>query len=129
MSANKANNNMAGAPAASAAPAPAPAAPAPPVVAPAPANSKSSSPTRKVKRKNPYDKRIDAMVADAKDCLLKIRFYTHKRNKILERLKRIAASKAVNAELAEMDADKKKKNKNIIGSLTSRLGKIGFGKK
>ena len=124
MSANKANNNMAGAPAASAAPAPAPAAPAPPVVAPAPANSKSSSPTRKVKRKNPYDKRIDAMVADAKDCLLKIRFYTHKRNKILERLKRIAASKAVNAELAAMEAEKKQKNKNVFGSLIS-----GFGSK
>jgi hypothetical protein len=110
---------------ASAAPASAAAAPVP---APAPANSKNASPTRKVKRKSSHDKRIDAMVSDAKECLRKIRFYTLRRNKIIEKLKRLAASKEVNAELAEMKLKSIKNNKDISGLTKVFASKMRFGK-
>jgi hypothetical protein len=110
---------MAGAPAstASVAPVAAPAA-SPPVAAP-----KNASPTRKVKRKSALDIRINAMLADAKDCLRKIKFYTLRRNKIIEKLKRIAADKEVNAELAVMKL-KSIKNDRDFSSLIK-----GFGSK
>ena len=127
MSAN-ANTNMAGAPASTAsvapaaAPAPAPAA-SPPVAAP-----KNASPTRKVKRKSALDIRINAMLADAKDCLRKIKFYTLRRNKIIEKLKRIAADKEVNAELAEMKIKSIQNEKNFGGLIKGFGSKMRFGK-
>jgi len=119
---------MAGAPASTAsvapaaAPAPAPAA-SPPVAAP-----KNASPTRKVKRKSAFDIRINAMLADAKECLHKIRFYTLKRNKIIEKLKRLAASKEVNAELAEMKLKSIKNDKDFDGLIKGFGSKMRFGK-
>jgi 3-oxoacyl-ACP reductase-like protein len=125
-----ANANMAEAPASAPAVAPVPAPAAAPAPAPAasPNKSKNASPTRKVKRKSPHDKRIDAMVSDAQECLRKIRFYTLRRNKIIEKLKRLAASKEVNAELAEMKL-KRIKNDKVFGSLIKGFGsKMRFGK-
>jgi hypothetical protein len=117
---------MAGAPASTASVAPAvasaPAAPAP-VAAP-----KNASPTRKVKRKSAFDIRINAMLADAKECLRKIRFYTLKRSKIIEKLKRLAASKEVNAELAEMKIKSIQNEKNFGGLIKGFGSKMRFGK-
>jgi hypothetical protein len=127
MSANvkaNANTNMAGAPspAPASAPAAAPAASVPNASVPN-ASALKNGKTRKLRRKSPYDQKIDKMVHDAKECLLKIKFYTYKHKKIVERLKKIAASKAANADIAKIKANTAAKNKNVFGSLTKLFKK------